>query len=98
MKVEFLLPPERNPPEHTRREAIVAQASIAPPAHARPQIAEITPMPLKADKTYLQWDQPIDDQENEHLLARLATYPGVDVYWMGRRYLGNNSWAGYIRR
>jgi len=96
IKVEFLLPLELHPPEHTKREAIIAQVAVAPAAHGRPQIAQITPTPLKADKTYVQWDQPIDDQENEHLLARLATYPGVDVYWMGRSYLGNNIWAGDI--
>lgn len=96
MKVEFLLPLELHPPEHTRRDAIVAQAAVEPPAHSRPQIAEITPTPLKTDKTYVQWDQPIDDHENEHLLARLATYPGADVYWMGRSYLGNNIWAADI--
>ncbi|WP_263381421.1 M14 family metallopeptidase [Granulicella arctica] len=96
MKVEFLLPLELHPPEHTRREVILAQAAVAAPAHSRPQIAQVTPTPLKADKTYVQWDQPIDDHENEHLMARLATYPGADVYWMGRSYLGNNIWAGDI--
>ncbi len=41
----------------------------------------------------MQWDEPISPAENAAILARLATFPGVNVYWMGRSYLGENIWA-----
>ncbi|HEY7789885.1 MAG TPA: M14 family metallopeptidase [Vicinamibacterales bacterium] len=44
----------------------------------------------------VQWDQPIDPAENAQILARLATYPGVNAYWMGRSYLGINIWAADV--
>jgi hypothetical protein len=44
----------------------------------------------------VQWDEPISPAENEKILARLATYPGVNVYWMGRSYLGQNMWAADV--
>jgi hypothetical protein len=93
---EFTLPLELHPAEHTKPEIVVAATDVIPPAQPRPQITDITPAAQKADKTYVQWDQPIGIEENEHLLARLATFPGVTVYWMGRSYLGNNIWAADI--
>ena len=44
----------------------------------------------------VQWNEPISPAENAAILARLATYPGVNVYWMGRSYLGENIWAADI--
>ena len=40
--------------------------------------------------------EPIQPAENAAILARLAQYPGVNVYWMGRSYLGENIWAADI--
>lgn len=93
---EFELPLELHPPEHTKPEIVTAQTDVIVPAHPRPQITDIIPAAQKPDKTYVQWDQPIGIEENEKLLSRLATFPGVDVYWMGRSYLGNNIWAADI--
>lgn len=94
--MEFLLPLPLNPPEHTKPEAVVAQLAILAPQHPRPQIADVAPAPQNANKSYVQWDRPIGLAENESLLSRLATFPGVDVYWMGHSYLGNNIWAADI--
>jgi hypothetical protein len=44
----------------------------------------------------VQWDEPIGPDENAAVLARLATYPGVTAYWMGRSYLGQNLWAADV--
>ncbi len=90
---EFVLPLDLHPAEHTRPETLAAQATVIAPPHARPQIADIAPAEQKADKTFVQWDQPIGLDENERLLSRLSTFPGVTVYWMGRSYMGNNIWA-----
>jgi hypothetical protein len=44
----------------------------------------------------VQWEEPISPAENASILARLSTYPGVNVYWMGRSYLGENIWAADV--
>src|SRR5438046_2236257 len=41
----------------------------------------------------VQLDEPISPAESASVLARLAQIPGVNVYWMGRSYLGENIWA-----
>ncbi len=49
-----------------------------------------------ATNPIVQWNEPISPAENAAILARLAQYPGVNVYWMGRSYLGQNLWAADI--
>jgi hypothetical protein len=44
----------------------------------------------------VQWKEPISPEENAEILARLATYPGINPYWMGRSYLGQNVWAADV--
>ena len=44
----------------------------------------------------MQWDEPISPDENAAILAELARHPGVNVYWMGRSYLGENLWAADV--
>ena len=44
----------------------------------------------------VQWNEAIDPAESAAILARFATYPGVNVYWMGRSYLGENIWAADV--
>ena len=63
----------------------------------------VTPRPMIADhanrlnrKQLVQWDEPIGPAENAAILAKLATYPGVNVYWMGRSYLGQDLWAADV--
>jgi hypothetical protein len=94
--VEFSLPLELHPAEHTKHETAIAQISVIQPEHSRPQIADIKPAPQAADKTFVQWDRPIGLEENEQLLSRLSTFPGVNVYWMGKSYLGNSIWAADV--
>ena len=63
--------------------------NVNPPAHPRPMIADYKP------KT-VQWDEPISPDESASILAGLARHPGVNVYWMGRSYLGENLWAADV--
>ena len=44
-------------------------------------------------RAIVQWNTPIPPAENDSILARLATFPGVDVYWMSRSFLGKNIFA-----
>jgi hypothetical protein len=41
----------------------------------------------------VQWQTPIPPVENDSILARLATFPGVHVYWIGKSFLGQNIYA-----
>lgn len=93
---EFSLPLDLRPAEHTKAATVTAEAAVIAPPHARPQITDVAPAQQKADKTYVQWDQPIGLEENARLLSRLSTFPGVNVYWMGRSYMGNNIWAADV--
>jgi hypothetical protein len=90
---EFELPEALSAPDHAKREIVTAQMRVEPPATRRPMITDFTPAPLDATAHFVHWEKPISPQEEEHLLSRLATYPGVSVYWMGRSYLGGNLWA-----
>ena len=90
---EFELPVPMNAPEHAKKEIAVSQLAVVAPATKRPMIADFKPTPLDSTGHFVQWDNPISPEEEEHLLSRLGTYPGVDVYWMGRTYLGRNIWA-----
>src|SRR5260221_12781110 len=49
--------------------------------------------PTSPHRQLEQGDDPVSPAENAAILARFATYPGVNVYWMGRSYLGENIWA-----
>ena len=41
----------------------------------------------------VQWDLPIPPSENDRILAKLNTFPGVDVYYMSPSFLGQNVYA-----
>ena len=41
----------------------------------------------------VQWDNPISIEENEEVLAKLGTFPGVNVYYLTDSFLGNRVWA-----
>jgi hypothetical protein len=90
---EFEVPVPMSAPEHAKKEIMTAQLTVATPPTKRPMISDFTPTPVNASGKFVQWDNPIAPAEEEHLLSRLSTYPGVDVYWMGRTYLGRNIWA-----
>ena len=41
----------------------------------------------------VQWDSPIPPSENDRILAKLNTFPGVDVYYMTQSFLGQDVYA-----
>jgi hypothetical protein len=90
---EFETPVALNAPEQAKKGLVSARLAVTEPATRRPMIADITPAPRDAAGHFVAWENPIAPKDEEHLLSRLATYPGVDVYWMGRSYLGGNIWA-----
>jgi hypothetical protein len=93
---EFELPLKPGTGEHTKNEIVAAHLAVPEPITHRPQITDVTPAPLDAQGRFVSWDKPIDPEQSEHLLSRLSTYPGTDVYWMGKTYLGRNIWAADI--
>ena len=78
------------------REA--ASLKIQPPVAARPMIADYVNRLHRSNvvSNVVQWDEPISPEENAEVLAELAKRPGVNVYWMGRSYLGENLWAADV--
>jgi hypothetical protein len=94
MAIEFELPVSLTVKVGTPAERIYASWPIAPPATPRPMIADYAPKNTRTP--IVQWDEPIGPDENAAVLARLATYPGVTAYWMGRSYLGQNLWAADV--
>ncbi len=96
LSMEFELPLELGAPEHAKADVVSVAWVVQPPATKRPMIADVTPAPVGADGKFVSWDEPIGTGGSERLLARLAKYPGVDVYWMGRSYLGQNIWAADV--
>ncbi len=93
MRFEFELPQKLWAPEHTKSEVAAAQFKVVEPLVKRPQITDFPSAPVDAQGHFVSWDKPIGPSEEERLLSRLSQYPGVDVYWMGRTYLGRNIWA-----
>jgi hypothetical protein len=71
-----------------------ATLQVPAPATPRPMIADFA-KPF-THKEIVQWDEPISPAENAAVLAKFASYPGVNVYWMGRSYLGENLWAADV--
>jgi hypothetical protein len=63
-------------------------------AAARPNIADYAGRLNRSQ--LVQWDEPVSPDENAAVLAKLAANPGVNVYWMGRTYLGQNIWAADV--
>ncbi len=94
MAMEFELPPALTAKENAPAERAYASWTVPTPKTQRPMIADYagknTTTPI------VQWDEPISPQENAEILARLSTFPGVSVYWMGRSYLGQNLWAADV--
>lgn len=95
LQMAFRLPRPLRAPEAARPSWVTASWTVPPPAVPRPQITDVAPapMPARAGDPLVGWDEPISPEQSAHLLARLAQFPGVTVYWMGRSYLGENLWA-----
>jgi hypothetical protein len=67
---------------------------------ARSARPKSTRRPILRDADYrwrgeriVQWQTPIPPVENDSILARLSTFPGVDVYWIGESFLGQDIFA-----
>lgn len=67
---------------------------MQPPRSRRPMISDYAGRLNRSQ--LVQWDEPISPEENADILAKLAENPGVNVYWMGRSYLGQNIWAADV--
>ncbi len=93
MAIEFELPPAVGAKPDAPAERAWVEWKVTAPVTRRPQIADVRPI---GTDPMVQWDEAIGPAENAAILARLATYPGVNVYWMGRSYLGENIWAADI--
>ena len=94
MAFEFEMPLPLTAKVDSAAPRAVATLKIAPPAAPRPMIADFAGR-LKRSQL-VQWDEPISPEENTFVLAELAKHPGVNVYWMGRSYLGKDIWAADI--
>lgn len=96
--MEFQLPRPLRAPETSRPALAEAKWAVPGPESPRPQITDYTPVAMPSSPTdhFVDWNEPIGADENARILARLATFPGVKVYWMGQSYLGTNLWAADI--
>jgi hypothetical protein len=90
MAFEFELPLDVNAKPDTTPKRVFASVVIAAPASARPQIAGVKPI---GTTPIVQWNEPISPAESAAILSRLSQIPGMNVYWMGRSYLGEDIWA-----
>ncbi len=92
--VEFDLPLDLHAKPDSPAPREFATFAVAAPATPRPMIADVRPLAAGGPGApIVQWDDPISPAENAAILARFARFPGVNVYWMGRSYLGENIWA-----
>ncbi|MGH9484168.1 MAG: M14 family zinc carboxypeptidase [Terriglobales bacterium] len=97
MQIELALPRPLGTPFKTPEPRVLLSWNVSPPLHPRPQISAVTPIATTpGQKHFVQWRQPIGPAESAAILARLAHYPGVNVYSMGRSYLGQVIWAADI--
>jgi len=95
MGFEFELPAPLTEKVDSAAPREYASVAIGPPASKRPMIGDLTnALPNRPD--LVQWEEPIRPAENDAVLAKLALRPGVNAYWMGRSYLGQNQWAADV--
>ena len=93
MGMEFDLPLELGDKLDGPAKRVFVSWQVPAPATPRPQITDVAAI---GSNPIVQWDEPISPAENASILARMAKYPGVSVYWMGRSYLGENIWAADV--
>jgi len=93
MAVEFDLPLDVHAKAGSPSPREFATFAVTAPATPRPMITEVK---AREGNPIVQWDDPISPAENASILARFAQFPGVNVYWMGRSYLGENIWAADV--
>ena len=94
LAMEFELPRAVDTKVDRPAPRVYMRWTVPAPATPRPLISasapRITGTPI------VQWREPISPAENAGILARFSAYPGVNVYWMGRSYLGQNIWAADV--
>ena len=94
MGFEFELPRSRTAKVESAAPREFINVKMMPPATPRPMIANYAGGLNRSQ--LVQWDEPISPDENAAVLAKMAESPGVNVYWMGRSYLGQNIWAADV--
>ena len=95
MGFEFELPVPLNQKSDSAPPREYASFNVQPPATKRPMAADfISTITNRPD--LVQWEEPIRPAENIAVLAKMGEKPGVNVYWMGRSYLGLNLWAADV--
>ncbi|HEY7855219.1 MAG TPA: M14 family zinc carboxypeptidase, partial [Terriglobales bacterium] len=93
MAIELQLPRPLGVAFSQPEKRVALTWNVAPPQHPHPMISDVKAI----DTTpIVQWQEPISPDESASVLARLATYPGVNVYSMGRSYLGQVIWVADI--
>ncbi|MHB8676473.1 MAG: M14 family zinc carboxypeptidase [Candidatus Acidiferrales bacterium] len=94
MAMEFDLPRALSAKTDSPAPRVYSRWAIPSPGRGRPMISEYA---AKIRRTpIVQWSQPISPAENAGILARFSAYPGANVYWMGRSYLGQNIWTADV--
>ena len=77
--------------DSTYQRSVVVPSSRRPKTTANPRL---TAGPWRyGGERLVQWDTPISPEENETILARLGTFPGVSVHYLTDSYLGHRVWA-----
>ena len=94
MGFEFELPRAADRQSGQPRAARVRQLNVVRPPTPRPMIADFANR-LNRKQRCNGMSRSVRT-ENAAVLAKLATHPGVNVYWMGRSYLGKNLWAADV--
>ncbi|HTB12736.1 MAG TPA: M14 family zinc carboxypeptidase [Bryobacteraceae bacterium] len=92
MSVEFELPLPLTAKVDSAAPRETGSWNVAAPLAKRPMIADYR----DKKRNTVQWDEPISPDENAAVLAKLSEAPGVNAYWMGRSYLGQNLWAADV--
>ncbi len=92
MAVEFELPLPLTAKVDSAAPREIASWNNSLPVTKRPMIADYR----DKKRNTVQWDEPISPDENASILAKLSETPGVNTYWMGRSYLGQNLWAADV--
>ena len=92
MAVEFELPLPLSAKVDSPAPREIGSWSVSAPVAKRPMIGDYRDKKRNA----VQWDEPISPDENASILAKLSESPGVNTYWMGRSYLGQNLWAADV--
>ncbi len=92
MAVEFGLPLPLSAKVDSPALREIASWNVSAPVAKRPMISDYR----DKKRNVVQWDEPISPDENASILAKLSESPGVNTYWMGRSYLGQNLWAADV--